>query len=211
MKKQLAYLLRCAIVAASGVGLFLSASKNGLGMMLYYTNLSNALVFVFTLYLLWKMHQNQWEDTGVLRAKGFVTMAILITGVVYHFLLSPVAEPEQFYQLDNYLVHYAVPILFVLDTLVIDRQKQYKRLDPLYWTVIPLVYFVFALMNGLWFHWTIPGREPSFYPYFFIDLATYGVGTVTRNVILIVIGYLLSGFVLWGVKTVPIRKNDDNM
>ena len=88
-------------------------------------------------------------------------MAIMITFVIYHFMLAPLATPEKFYRLENFLCHYIVPLMFFFDTLVIDKAKQYRKLDPFLWTLIPLAYMLFALLNGLVLKWPIPGAKDS--------------------------------------------------
>ncbi len=62
--------------------------------------------------------------------------------------------------------------MFFFDTLVIDKAKQYQ-LDPFFWTLIPLTYMLFALLNGLVLKWPIPGAKivPC---YFFINVNKYG-------------------------------------
>ena len=78
----------------------------------------------------------------LLRLKGGVTMSIMITCVIYHFLLAPIAT--NFYTLENFLCHYIVPLWFLADTLFFDKQGQYKIWDPVVWTILPLLYMIFA-------------------------------------------------------------------
>ena len=87
-----------------------------------------------------------------------------------HFMLAPLATPEKFYRLENFLCHYIVPLMFFFDTLVIDKPKQYRKSDPLAWTLLPLLYMVFALLNGLVLKWPVPGAKDSPFPYFFINV-----------------------------------------
>ena len=75
----------------------------------------------------------------LLRYKGGVTMAILITGVIYHILLAPITEPEKYWTLRNFLVHYIVPWGLVLDTLIFDAKKAFRLREPLYWSLFPTV------------------------------------------------------------------------
>ena len=88
-----------------------------------------------------------WQRSSLLRLKGGVTMSIMITCVIYHFLLAPIAT--NFYTLENFLCHYIVPLWFLADTLFFDKQGQYKIWDPIVWTILPLLYMIFALFNGL--------------------------------------------------------------
>ncbi len=57
---------------------------------------------------------------------------------------------------------------------MIDKAKQYRKLDPFFWTLIPLAYMLFALLNGLVLKWPIPGAKDSPFAYFFINVNKYG-------------------------------------
>ncbi len=130
MKNQsILFYSRCllAILAITGTGL--EIAKYGIGMLMYYTVLSNLLVAVFAVYMVYAMNKGQnLQDQNFLRIKAGVTMSIMITCVVYHIMLAPLAE--HFWRVENLLCHYIVPIYFLLDTLIVDRQGQYKWLDP---------------------------------------------------------------------------------
>ena len=76
----------------------------------------------FTLYLLKVMSRlgENWQRPSLLRLKGGVTMSIMITCVIYHFLLAPIAT--NFYTLENFLCHYIVPLWFLADTLFLTNR-----------------------------------------------------------------------------------------
>ena len=96
---------------------YLEITKHGgFGMLLYYTVLSNLLVTIFTGYLLRVMSRSgeNWQSPTLLRLKGGVTMSIMITCVIYHFMLAPIAT--DFYRVENFLCHYIVPLWFLADT-----------------------------------------------------------------------------------------------
>ena len=83
---------RTLLFFAAFTGVYLEITKRGgLGMLLYYTVLSNLLVVIFTAYLLLKMRSggDSWQGPGILRLKGGVTMSIMITCVIYHIMLGP--------------------------------------------------------------------------------------------------------------------------
>ena len=93
------------------VGVSIQIHDDGWGMLLYYTVLSNILVFSSLIFfIIYDFKKGDaTTNTKLLRYKGGVTMAILITGVIYHILLAPITEPEKFWTLRNFLVHYIVP------------------------------------------------------------------------------------------------------
>lgn len=194
------YYFRLLLALIGSLGVILQIAKDGFGMLLYYTVLSNLLVIFFLCYCLHREKRNIMENQYFYRLKGGVTMAITITFIVYHFLLSPFVKAEDFWNLRNFIVHYIVPIGFILDTLLVDIKKQYKWFDPLIWTIIPLLYFAFALLNGLVLKLAVPGAPDSPFPYYFINITKYGLLGVTKNSLFIFIGYIVFGYFLNLVK-----------
>ena len=68
------------------VGVSIQIHDDGWGMLLYYTVLSNILVFSSLIFFIFYDFKkgDATTNTKLLRYKGGVTMAILITGVIYH-------------------------------------------------------------------------------------------------------------------------------
>ena len=176
-------------------------------MLLYYTVLSNLLVVLFTGYLLLKMRSggDSWQSPGILRLKGGVTMSIMITCVIYHFMLAPLTT--DFYRLENFLCHYIVPLWFLADTLLFDKSRQYKWFDPIVWTVLPILYMGFAILNGLVLKMNIPNAKDNPFPYFFLNANKYGWGFVFRWAFIIFIAYLVSGYVFYLIKSIKKSKS----
>lgn len=179
-------------------------------MLLYYTVLSNILVFSSLIFFIIYDFNKGDATTNIklLRYKGGVTMAILITGVIYHFLLAPSTKPEDFWTVRNLLVHYIVPWGLVLDTLVFDARKAYRLREPLYWSLAPLAYFAFALLNGLVLKLPIPHAKNSPFAYFFINVNKLGWNKVLLNVLLISTGYIAVGYLIYFLKRFIGRKAD---
>lgn len=194
MSKQQLYRLLLALAGSLGVGMQLY--EDGWGMLLYYTVLSNLLVIASLYYLIYRESKGTHLCPQLLRVKGGVSMAIAITFVIYNVLLAPRAEPEDFWTLRNFLVHYLVPIGFLIDGLVLDTKNLYKRFDPWLWTLTPLIYCFFALFNGLVLKLPVPGSKDSPFPYFFLNVHTQGVQGVLITSSVIFLAYLLAGY-LW--------------
>lgn len=205
---SLCYRVILGVCAIAGVAL--QIATDGLGMLMYYTVLSNLMVTVFVLILLWSQLRNKENNfsAAFYRVKGGVTMAILITFVIYHFLLSPFATPEQYWNIRNFLVHYIVPIGFVLDTFIFDLRKQYRRIDPLLWTAVPLAYSIWAIFNGYVTKIPVPNSEDSPFPYFFVNAAKYGWASVLKYAGVILVSYILVGYLLVLVKQVVGPKQE---
>ena len=205
--KTIIFYSRVLLFIAAFLGVYLEITKHGgFGMLLYYTVLSNLLVTLFTAYLLLKMRgdDNSWQNPGILRLKGGVTMSIMITCVIYHFMLAPIAT--DFYRLENFLCHYIVPLWFLADTLLFDKNRQYKWFDPIVWTVLPLLYMGFAILNGLVLKMNIPNAKDNPFPYFFLNANKYGWGFVFRWAATIFVAYMISGYLFYLVKNIKKSK-----
>ena len=176
-------------------------------MLLYYTVLSNLLVVIFTGYLLWKMRSegDHWQSSSLLRLKGGVTMSIMITCVIYHFMLAPLTT--DFYRLENFLCHYIVPLWFLADTIIFDKSRQYKWFDPMLWTSLPLLYMGFAILNGFVLKMDVPNAKDSPFPYFFLNATKHGWGFVFRWAFIIFIAYLVSGYAFYLIKSIKKSKS----
>lgn len=202
MKKIYRYVL--LLIALLGVTM--QIAKDGFGMLLYYTVISNVLVALFLIYAL-KVKQ---ENNQFYLLKGAITMSITITFLIYHFMLAALVTHAQFYNVRNFIVHYIVPIGMILDTLIFDKRKVYKILDPFIWTSIPLLYFGLAMLNGFIFKLPIPNAPDSPFPYFFMNVVKYGINYVLINFIVIFIGYLVVGYGILIAKNL-IGKKQSNL
>ena len=107
MNRRFILIYRIILFTLAFLGVYLEITKYGVGMLMYYTVLSNLLVLLFTGYLVYLMTRpsDAWKAPKILRIKGGVTMSIMITCVVYHLLLAPIAT--DFYRLENFLCHYS--------------------------------------------------------------------------------------------------------
>ena len=205
MKKEtVLFYSRCLLAALALLGTSIQLIKYGPGMMMYYTVQSNLLVSLFALYMLGAMRQGKdLQSPSFLRIKAAVTMSIMITLVIYHFMLAPLAT--DFWRVENMLCHYITPLYFFFDTLLVDRQRQYQLLDPLRWTALPLLYMAFALLNGLVLKWPIPDAKDSPFAYYFLNVHKYGWSYVLTHAVVIFLAYLLAGYLLYLIKSIKMR------
>lgn len=201
---------RLLIALAGIIGVTMQIYQDSWGMLLYYTVISNILVFSFLLFIIYweKKFGTINQSKLLLRTKGAVTMAIMITAVVYHFMLAPLVEPKEYWNIRNFLVHYIAPIGLILDTLLLDRKKTYHWSNPITWTAFPLAYFAFAIFNGMVLKLPIPGAEDSPYAYFFINVNKFGIQKVISNSIFIACAYIVVGYLLLLIKTFIGAKKD---
>lgn len=96
---------------------------------MYYTNWSNFFVFVLFLFLL--LFPEYDKNKKLLNIKGGVTMMILLTAFIYHFLLNgkdftmqPIKTAEG---LGSFLLHYYTPFLFLIGFYGIKKECFCKK------------------------------------------------------------------------------------
>ena len=156
----------------------------------YYTNISNfacAVYFFFAAVSLIK-----GKSGFAAQARGAVIMAITVTGLIYHFMLSQYFYLQDTTVLSNTLVHYVVPALSFFDWILFEEKGSYKKHSPFLWVLFPNGYFVFVLVCvALGASMGIDSR----FPYPFIDIDLLGAGRVALNVVVLNILFILLGFI----------------
>ena len=174
------------------------ADKGDLKMLTcYYTILSNILCFVYFTVLV--VAQRKKENALI---RGAVTMCIAVTGLVYHFMLNGfmgtaagAGVPVTALSVSNILVHYAVPILVILDYFLFVPKGQYKSLYPLAWLVLPYAYFAFAMVRAEVSPRTFTGfGGTSRYPYPLLDVDLYGWDKVILIVLAVTVAFITLGY-----------------
>jgi len=148
----------------------------------YFTILSNILVAsVFTAHLVRSSHPLVRFLTQP-KVKGGVAVYITITAIIYILILDQTWDPQGLALLANVLLHYVMPILYVLDWFLLTPKGQLTWKDALRWLLFPLGFAVWALFWGAIF---------GFYPYPFIDVGQLGYPAVFRNVCFVALGFLV--------------------
>lgn len=200
--------LALALLALAGVFLQAGFHKGHyrLGTFSYYTNLSNLATGLYQL-LIFITCFGQGTLYGNLTSPGVrfsLTLMIWVTHLVYHFLLVPdfkkrkgedfAAEWRSFENLD---VHYAVPLLALLQWLVCaDKEVPFGAVFA--WLIIPLCYLGYAMGRAM-----VLGPSPKSgvyrYPYSFMDLDEQGLRNWTRNILMALGFYMALGLALYGV------------
>ena len=173
----------------------------------YYTNLSNLLVLMFYLIrTLVRITGNYEGFFGRIVFKEIwfysVTMSILLTFVIFHFILLPElksapSESDEFkfiHSFSNYCVHYIIPLMSLMNWLIFADKTQLQYAWAVIWTVIPWIYVIYAIISGL--HGDIIENTDTAYPYPFMDISKHGWGIVIRNCIVISIAGIAAGALL---------------
>lgn len=173
--------------------------------LIYYTILSNLIIFIAYVFLNFKTLKNTLSssllDNVNFKAdlRGSLTLMIVTTGIIYHVLLSPyVADLSQYgqYAFSNFLVHTYVPIAVFIDWIFGEEIQDLSSLHPMRWLVVPLGYWGLSILYA---SFKIPIlRTGHYYAYFFIDSNRLGWGQTLWNVFFLMCFFiLLSYFLKW--------------
>jgi hypothetical protein len=125
--------------------------------------------------------------------KGIVMMSITVTLLVAHFLLTGFTMGGSIAFSVN-LLHYVVPIMTIFDWILFDRKGLIKKLSPVIWLVMPLVYLLYAMIAAQVGEGIGIGSR---YPYPFLDVDTLGVPVVAVTVAILIGVFLILGYVYY--------------
>lgn len=160
----------------------------------YYTLLSNILCIVYfiidIIYIL-KVKDNK---TFCPPLKSIMTMSITVTMLIVIFLLQGSFPTTGLIGLSFIILHYIVPIMVILDWLLFDKKGLYKVTYPFLNLIVPAVYYIYVIIlvnTGYEF------STASKYPYPFLDKYKLGYSKVIISDIVIVILYIILGFIYY--------------
>lgn len=140
----------------------------GLGRNKYLTAQSNWMVIIWLGLYLYCRNDMKWIDKLEGKLRGALTLYITITFLAYVALIAP-TDPA-FNTFSNYASHFITPLTFIFDWFLTER-KRYEWKFFLPWIIYPIVFGIFALINGSmgWYHGYIYG---------FLDVNERGWGPV---------------------------------
>ena len=158
-----------------------------LSMLRFFTIWTNILLAA-TCFWLARGLNDGWNGSRISLATA-ATLFIVFVGVVYHALLSATHVPEGVQVFTNVMFHYLIPTVMLTVWLTLVPKGQLLFRSAVVWLSFPLAYLVYALIRG---------EVLGDYPYFFIDVATYGYPQVLLNaagftLLLLVLGTGLVG------------------
>lgn len=121
------------------------------------------------------------------RILGGLTLAMILVGVVYAFLLQGLQHLAGPALVADFLLHKVTPILMLLWWLLFAPRARLSFSAPFWWAVYPLAYFAYVVGRARWDH---------HYPYPFIDISKLGWLQVALNAGGIALAFILAGFAL---------------
>lgn len=181
-----------------------------LHMMTYFTILTNMLCFYVFVCCVFVSIYSMFTDKparysrNILFLKGLATMSIIVSCLVYHFILknsdiSYTTRGIMEVSKNDFFVHYLVPFVTTADFLLFQPKGHYKWTDPLKWMLFPLIYLTVIMFVN---------KYTEDYPYFFMNVKMYGVDTFYSALIALTLVCLVAGYGVVVVDKVLEKKTD---
>ncbi len=212
VKRIISLAYKCLILLCAVIGILLQCEVGTSNFSLYsfrmFTTLSNLAVAVFYLaYLIAEMRNAASTRSSVKfrYCKFLITMSIMLTGLVAHFMLRGMFDGmDTIVKAGLLLLHYVVPIGTLLDWLLFDVKGTTTWKMPLFATIFPIAYVTASMIAAQF----LTGENK--YPYPFLNADTLGISAVTRNIVLLAVAFLAVGYlgvvVDCGMKKLTERK-----
>ena len=116
---------------------------------------------------------------------GGLALAMMLVGIVYATLLAHLYQLTGWERVADDLMHKVAPVAMTLYWLAVPPHGGLRWVEPLRWSIYPIVYLVYALVRG--------GAD-GIYPYPFLDVGKIGIGQTLLNSVGIAAAFLLAGF-----------------
>ena len=192
MKKQIHLLFQILLICAASAGVvlqivFQKGPNSGLNLLSYFTIQSNLIVAVaLSLNIYYRANPPGW----LAALKSGAAIWILVTGLVFHFLLSKVYHPVGILMFANILLHYIVPAGAQINWLIFEVKGTYRHKFTFIWIAYPTLYAFLSLLRA---------KIDGFYPYWFMNpTKNYPDGAGSLVNVLIVIALLALVFSIIG-------------
>lgn len=119
--------------------------------------------------------------------RGAVTAFALVVMIIYHLLLRSLWHPQGLQLINDYMLHYVMPLGMLVDWLAFTPRGGLRWRDAAVWLSVPAFYGLWTLVHG---------AVSDFYPYPFMDVAKLGYPGVLMNMVGLVLGFYLPGLLL---------------
>jgi hypothetical protein len=116
-----------------------------------------------------------------------ITAYIIIVMTIVYFVLRHLTNLTGWDLVADVILHYVMPVLFVIDWLFLVPKETLKAKDTFSWLAYPIVYLVWTFIHGAY---------SGFYLYPFLNNGDLGVARVLLNETGLLIVFLVLGFVL---------------
>ncbi len=196
LKGKLSIIYKGFIALAAVAGILLQcglgSGEFSLSSFRMFTTLSNLAVAMFYIvYIVMAVKSACPAESCVTRYfKFLITMSIMLTGLVAHFMLRQMfANMNAAVKAGLTLLHYVVPIATFLDWVFFDEKGRTEWKMPLFAAAFPVLYAAVSMIAAQF----ITGEGK--YPYPFLDVEALGAGAVALNIVLLAAAFLAVGYI----------------
>ncbi|MFC7484973.1 Pr6Pr family membrane protein [Luedemannella flava] len=196
---------RVALVAAGLLGIL-----SGSHRLNFYTAQSAVLTVGYFGGVVYWMVRRRTTEPAAPRLRGAVTLWILVTGLVSHFVNnhgeSPIpglldGDPASLVARRSvFLLHYVLPVMVFVDWVAFGPRRVSPWRDLPLWLIFPLFYVVTSIARA-----NLLPAAPDRYPYAFLNPTAHGYGWVAWWLVKLTIGITLLGALLLGLDRLLAR------
>lgn len=161
----LQFRLVLGVNAVAGIGI----GETVVRFFSYFTILSNTMAALALLGIALGHRNTFFSHAGVQTA---IAAYITVVCIVYFFILSALWTPTGPQWLADVLLHYTMPVLYVLFWFAFVPKDSLRWRDVPYWLIFPLLYVIVVLARGSF---------ANFWPYPFLETGRLGWGAVLLN------------------------------
>jgi hypothetical protein len=183
-----------ALFILTGVGQSLVLARTGLdvfNIFFYFTNQSNLILLGVMIFGIVRLLSGKMEGRFAAFLRNGSTIWILITGLVYHFMLSGASIAAGRFNFSSVALHYVTPLMAVLNWIIFEEKGKARLGYAVTWLIYPLAYVGLSLLRL-----AIDG----FYPYWFLNpLKPLPAGTGSVGLMLAIVAGLVAFFGLVGL------------
>jgi hypothetical protein len=176
----------------------------------HFTNLSNYIcIGIMFAELIQTAKKKEDSYTTVLPTLKFMgVLMILLTFIVFNFLLAPTREMHLNFKVASIVLHVILPIMYVTDWFLFYERGKVKAYMPLLSMSVPLIYVIFVYIRA----WILDfnAEIPYIYPYFFLNLDELGVIGVIKWIGILSIVFIVIGYIIFGLDKISKKKKSPN-
>jgi hypothetical protein len=154
----------------------------------YFTIQSNILVALVLSAFACKTDSDDWLVHPFVRSA--VAVYIAVVGLTYVVVLRSLWAPQGAQWLADAMLHYLMPVGYVVFWIVAVRKDGLRWYDPLLWLIYPAFYLAIILIRG---------AVSGFYPYPFIDAGQLSPGVLALNAAGMLALFVVLGGLAFGV------------
>ncbi|MBQ6814697.1 MAG: Pr6Pr family membrane protein [Lachnospiraceae bacterium] len=202
---RVVYLFICGLGVVNHLSL--DDKVRNINMLSYFTIQSNIICFFVMLCSIFhsfaSVRRGRYHDYARVHLflKGLALVMITITFLTYNLVLtgtgfSMTTGFSAALSFNDRIVHFIIPAMTWIEFLLFQPKGGFKIYDPFKWLLAPVIYFIFIMIKARYVSPATYGVGIKRYPYFFMDVETYGVWYVVKYVLIFTVATLAISYVI---------------